>query len=283
VLFQCPVKDEGWLHLEADRPYSRRVSIAQQRKTPSMDQEKDTTFAFLRKLEHGLVDKLPAADRADAEIRRIVAEAKKDADQKHKSGPEYAFINHYVIPTVSELLCAEPGFSADRAKDTLLSEFFRYTGDVASASPARRVRHPFNKEALGLGTAGIMNRWKGLKQKNALTQSCPDFALTAPYKTVFEAKYFSAGSTAAAERTLVQCIFEAFLYLALPKLAATKTHPAWNYEHSCLVAYDASRHGTLQKAWTALPRTVRRGFWDGGNLYVMIVRGTSTSAGPPPA
>jgi hypothetical protein len=71
-------------------------------------------------------------------------------------------------------------------------------------------------------------------------------------------------------------IYQAFFYRGLPRLAATKRHPEWSYDYSCLMAYDASRTGTLTKAWTDLHPETRRSFWEGANVYVMILRGPST-------
>jgi hypothetical protein len=39
-----------------------------------------------------------------------------------------------------------------------------------------------------------------------------------------------------------------------------------------MLAGDASEEGSLQRAWEALPTKVKRDFWEGANIYVMIVR-----------
>jgi hypothetical protein len=76
-----------------------------------------------------------------------------------------------------------------------------------------------------------------------------------------------------AQRQLVTDIYQAFFYRGLPRLAATKKHPEWNYDYACLMAYDASPTATLISAWTALDPQTRRSFWEGANVYVMVLRG----------
>jgi hypothetical protein len=51
----------------------------------------------------------------------------------------------------------------------------------------------------------------------------------------------------------------------------------WGYDYACLMAYDASPTGTLTSAWTALDGRTRRSFWEGANLYVMILRPAATA------
>jgi hypothetical protein len=120
-----------------------------------------------------------------------------------------------------------------------------------------------------------MRQWKS-GRTNALKQSCPDIAIREPFpfKIVFEGKYFGKGNRVQAETALVTSVYQAFFYRALPYVPPHKTRPPWDYEYSCLLAYDASDDGSLQAAWKELPDTVRQGFWNGANIYVMILRGT---------
>ena len=67
-------------------------------------------------------------------------------------------------------------------------------------------------------------------------------------------------------------IYQAFFYRGLPSLPAAKKRPDWNYDYACLMAYDASTLGTLSSAWRDLPLQTRRSFWEGANVYVMILR-----------
>jgi hypothetical protein len=39
-----------------------------------------------------------------------------------------------------------------------------------------------------------------------------------------------------------------------------------------MLAGDVSEEGSMQRAWEALPGKVKKGFWEGANIYVMIVR-----------
>jgi hypothetical protein len=52
--------------------------------------------------------------------------------------------------------------------------------------------------------------------------------------------------------------------------------PERKYDYACLMANDASPEGTLSSAWTELHPQTRRSFWEGANVYVMILRGSST-------
>jgi hypothetical protein len=53
----------------------------------------------------------------------------------------------------------------------------------------------------------------------------------------------------------------------------TKTHPAWDYDYACLLAFDASAEGNFLYAWESLDTSVKKGFWESANIYVMILRG----------
>jgi len=72
----------------------------------------------------------------------------------------------------------------------------------------------------------------------------------------------------------VTSTYEAFFYRGLLYVPPKKLGPAWDYEYSCLLAYDGSDDGNLHAAWSELPDHVRKGFWDGANICVMILRGT---------
>jgi hypothetical protein len=39
-----------------------------------------------------------------------------------------------------------------------------------------------------------------------------------------------------------------------------------------MLAGDVSEEASLQRAWQAIPRAVKKGFWEGANIYVMILR-----------
>ena len=90
---------------------------------------------------------------------------------------------------------------------------------------------------------------------------------------MFEAKYFKSDSSTAARRELVTDAYQAFFYRSLPSDRTDDDRPNWCYEFSCLFAYDASTEGYLLDAWESLSPEVKVGFWEGANVYVMILRG----------
>ena len=151
-------------------------------------------------------------------------------------------------------------------------------GYFSAKSPIRAKKHAF-KKVIGASPESIYNAWSC---GGGLTQSCPDFAVTHPFphRIVFEGKYFAHGSTKYAERELVKDIYQAFFYRGLPQLDATKRHPEWNYDYACLLAFDASPEGSLKSAWNRLDPVVQRTFWEGANIYVMILGGEGEVAGP---
>lgn len=108
-----------------------------------------------------------------------------------------------------------------------------------------------------------------------LTQACPDFAICSPfpYHIIFEAKYFKGRSAVTAKRELVADAYQAFFYRALPTDKTKDKRPDWDYDYACLLAYDASPNGVLKDAWCQIDSQVKRGFWEGANVYIMIVRG----------
>jgi hypothetical protein len=163
----------------------------------------------------------------------------------------------------------------DLARHALLNEYYRSLPQYSIDTPCRTARHPFTKVFDGK-TETIYSRWLDPQGRPALVQSCPDFALREPfpYKTVFEGKYFPNGSLKYARKELVSNIYQAFFYRGLPPVPKNARGRAeWDYNYACLLAYDASPAGALRMAWNELPRPVRKGFWDGANLYVMILGG----------
>lgn len=230
-------------------------------------------LGFLNNLKRHLNQSLPVASDIRESVPRIVAEARASTDRKHKAFPEGAFLNEYVAPSISTFLQTEVGLTAADARRALLSESYRSIHDISSGSPARSQRHPFRK-ALGTSPQDIIEQWKGAGPGNSLVQSCPDLALRppSPIKVVIEGKYFSQGGKSAAATALANDIYQSFFYLALSKVPETRTHPAWDYDYSCLLAYDASREGSLVQACEELDQKVRDGIWGGANIYVMVLR-----------
>ena len=223
--------------------------------------QKNEAYQFLKKLEGELNSTLPSPADLQASIRTT------------PGIPEDAFLSGHVIPKLFDSMAKYNGMDATKARQALLSEYTTLRKEkICSDTPARRQKHPFAK-IMGASPATIMRQWTSGRD-NALTQSCPDFATRDPFpfKIVFEGKYFRKGGANIATRELVSSIYQAFFYRGLPYDGSKKNGPVWDYEFACMLAGDASEEGSLQRAWEALPSKVKRGFWEGANIYVMIVR-----------
>jgi hypothetical protein len=231
---------------------------------------KEDAYKFFAELRDFLNTILPGPKILRSEIEQAVQSAKTLHYEKPSSFPEGAFLNKFVIGNLHRFLMHNRQYSAEEAKRALLSESYRNQSQWASGSPVRSGSHPFSKVANASATE-IMESWRSNK---LVHRSCPDLALRlpSPYRTVFEAKYYCSSSPVAAERTLVTSIYQAFFYLALPRLPETATHAAWDYEYACVLAYDASDRGTLAETWEGLPNPVKLACWNGANLFVMILR-----------
>jgi hypothetical protein len=121
----------------------------------------------------------------------------------------------------------------------------------------------------------IFQSWTKVPSSLPLNQAYPDFCLRPPFpfKIVFDAKYFLQNSRSAANKALVEGAYEVMFYRGLPFANARNAQePSWDYEYGCLLAYDASDDGVLESAWDSV--RCKDTFWDGGNIFVMIVRGT---------
>ena len=236
--------------------------------------DKTEAYRFLSDLELYLNRKLPDYLSMSHQIPEIVKAAKEDPKQRHKVSSECAFLNYHVLPNLFNQVARWPGMDEEKARKSLLSEFYRNMREITSGTPARSVRHPFGK-GLGVRASNVMNQWRGQAKGGRLVQSCPDFALRNPFphKIVFEGKYFSKGNVGRAERELVTALYEAFFYRGLSYVPETKTHPAWDYDYACLLTFDASEKGDFLEAWESLDTDVKKGFWEGANIYVMILRG----------
>jgi len=228
---------------------------------------------FLESVEKELTSGTPSPMRMRESVREVVAAAKSDKTLPHMRQPENAFLYRYAVPIVFRQMQNVPGIGETEARQSLLSEFYRNLPGLCLATPARTQRHPFNK-VIGMQPKEVVAQWAGTRGA-ALRQACPDFAFREPfpYKIVFDGKYFSEGSLAAAQIALATNIYQAFFYRGLPYVPARKASPAWDYDFACLLAYDASESGTLKQAWDDLAGEVKQGFWEGANVYVMIVRG----------
>lgn len=240
-------------------------------------EDKQAAFDFLASLEEYLNRCLPGPAELEKQIQAIVGKSKGTAETPHTNFAEGAFLNRFVVPHLHEFLAK--GLGKEGARVALLSESFRRLPDYASGTPARSKRHPFSK-VVGIQPQTVIQRWRQPHAKS-LVRSCPDLALRHPcrHKIVFEGKYFAAGRGSAAETALATGIYQAFFYRGLPSIPKTAKHRPWDYDYACLLAYDATRDGSMQKAWNTIDEAVRsEGLWDGANIYVMILRGDWLSA-----
>ena len=183
-------------------------------------------------------------------IAEIVRTSKTSRTDLHKSFPEGASLNHYLLPAIHSFLSQLDGMDLDGARQSLLSESYREMREYASGTPARLSRHPFEK-VIGASAQSVIRRWKSA---NPTVKSYPDLALRAPcpYRTVFEGKYFSRGGTTAAETALATNIYQAFFYRGLARIREILRRPAWDYEYACVLAYDATPDGAMLEAWDGL-------------------------------
>lgn len=235
--------------------------------------EQITAGGFLEKLEETLNARLPKGASMNPIIRGMVAEAKTDNAKKHLKLPESAFLNHFVLPAVFEQLQTEAGLSVEQSREALLNEYHRSMPQFSRAGPIRPLRHPF-KKLLGSSPESVYREWRYPTKGDGLTQSAPDFALREPFphSILFEGKYYSTGSASYGAKQLATDLYQAFFYRGLPDVPETKKHRPWGFKYACLLAFDASRDGTLRAAWDALSAKIRKSFWEGANIYVMILR-----------
>lgn len=235
---------------------------------------KSVALEFLQTLHTRLNSALPSAPEMQEKVTELVEWGSSDARYRHLCSPEHAFTRGIALPRVHEELTETYGLSADDAREALLAEGWANFKSISTGTPARTARHPFDKVMVS-DAWSIYEKWMKKTPRLPLTQSCPDFALRppAPHKVVFEAKYFSSGSPTKAAKELVTALYQAFFYRALPPVESEKAR-SWDYDYACLFAYDASPDGAFNDAWEALDHDVKEGFWNGANVYVMILRGS---------
>lgn len=235
---------------------------------------KASAYEYLKGLHLELDQQLPGPSEMKKDIDETVVRAKGDSEMKHLNERELAFVNSVAAPLLFRSIVDFPGMSEDSARQAFLCESYRALPQYCTGTPARRLRHPFDKK-LSSSAQDVYKRWSGETSRVPLTQSCPDFAFREPfpYTIVFEAKYFHSDSGAAARSELVTDAYQAIFYRSLPSDRTDDDRPDWCYEFSCLFAYDASTEGYLLDAWESLSSEVKVGFWEGANVYVMILRG----------
>lgn len=235
---------------------------------------KSEALKFLQILHAQLNRRLPAAPAMQDRVSKLLELGRTDPEYRHLCSAEHAFTRGIALPMINEELTGTFGLSQADAREALLSEGWANFKSISSNTPARTVRHPFDK-AMASDAWTIYQKWMKKTARLPLTQSCPDFALRppAPHKVVFESKYFAGGSSNKAARDLVEDLYQAFFYRALPPTDNHQKRP-WDYDYGCLFAFDASIDGAFRDAWEALDQDVKDGFWDGANVYVMMLSGS---------
>ena len=106
-------------------------------------------------------------------------------------------------------------------------------------------------------------------------KQAPDMGITdpAPHSTVIEAKYFRGNTLDEAQKALANSVYEAFYYRALPNLEANDDAGPWSFDYGCLIAYDTTERGLLHEAWSRLASDVRKSFWTGAGVKVILLGG----------
>lgn len=183
---------------------------------------------------------------------------------------EEDFVNAFMLPTISDYL-RQSLSPADAVTAFLTESVDARRQGLASGTCAGAHRHLFTK-VLGVSAKTLVEMWWGVGKKKPLAQSCPDWAFRAPCHTVvFECKLFRKGGMDAAKTELVKSIYQCFYYRGQPKVPASGTHAAWDYDYACLVAYDASESGSLIKAWKCVNAKVEKECWNASNIFVMVL------------
>jgi len=211
--------------------------------------------------------------------RDLVEHTVRKLAKKTKDGAnwEEAFVYEFLLKNVhSYLLNIEKDVLGGRQpRDFILAESTRAKKEgMACGTPAKSSGHPFNK-TLGRNPGDLYLRWRGQDRKGRTAKFapvCPDVALLAPYRIVFECKYFNQRAAQPAALPLVEGLFQAFFYRAVPTFApgTTGLKHGWDYEYSCFLAYDATQNQRLGRAWDALEEIHKR-FWDESNIFVIIL------------
>jgi len=231
----------------------------------------ESAHAFLKRLEEFLSAKFPSHSAISEEFESFPGRPNGLSGGKAESyeGP---FFKKYVVPNVHKfLITKEEKLDPDKAKKALLAEGFVDLPDFASDTPASKERYPYKKNIVAT-LRNARNDW--WENKASLSNSCPDLALRSPceHRIVFEGKLFRNGGVEKAKTVLVNGIFEAFFYRGVPTLLRGKEQYSSGYDYACLLAYDASPLGALQKAWREMNKDVALSLWNQLHVYIMILR-----------
>jgi hypothetical protein len=228
--------------------------------------DKERCFKFLSDLQAAISAGLPAPDVVNAEVARLV----QARAERHVAFGEGAFLYTYIVPVVAREVRRVLGENGDAARQALAAESFKAVPDIASANPWRRIAYPFQK-GLGASPKEVVELWR--TEKGVVDKLAPDFALRAPFphKIVFEGKYvYRSVSVDKAAEMLTIDIYQGFFYRGLPK-SPGGNFADYDYDYACVVIGDATKDGAIKQAWETFHPRVRQSFWDGANIFVMIV------------
>ena len=240
----------------------------------SSSDRKRLAYDFLVGLERKLDSALPGQKTIKSLIPKIL-EDWKALPKSPMSIPENAFLYGCALPQIFDHMQTVNGIGAEEARQSVLCEYHACVPQFSSNNAFRRLGFPFKKK-IGITASELIGMWAKPLGSPPPNQAFPDLALRNPfpYKIVFDAKYFVANSKEAANKALVDGVYEASFYRGLPFAPSTGAgNPDWDYEFGCLLSYDASDNGYLKLAWDSVK--AKRLFWEGGNIFVMIVRGQS--------
>jgi len=233
---------------------------------------KERIETFLRDIQKYIGERVADSDRVESTVKAL---AKKT---KGGTNLEAAFVDEFVLKNVKTYLAQhESAVLGDKSpRSFILAESVPAKKELAIAcwTPAKQTGHPFYK-SLRTNPRDLYLRWSGKDRKARKTPFvpvCPDLALLAPYRVVFECKYFNQRATQPAVLQLVEGLYEAFFYRALPTFepGVAGLKYGWNYEYACFLAYDATPNRRLEQAWKEL-KQVRGRFWAESNIFVMIL------------
>jgi hypothetical protein len=257
-----------------------------------MIENKREAYDFFASLQKRLNSQLPAPDILQAEVLKRWKKPKDEkSEQERVANKENIFSYNFALPEIWNHVLSIDGIDAGSAKKSLRGEYYKKYLSFLSGNTRRSEGHPFGKQYpfennLEEKLTEIMDRWKKPKGSYAINESYPDLCLTDPFpfKILFEAKYFEGKDLAsteeerlaalvAAEGELVKGVYETAFYRGIPP-SFSEDKSEWDYDFGCLLAYDTSDGAYMQQAWDSVAS--KSMFWDGANIFVMIVRGSAS-------
>lgn len=231
-----------------------------------LEENKKTAFDFLKRLQIRLSDELPTG----GELSKQVRENQRNSSKKFNQ-PENAFIYGDVLPILHSLILEAVNGNIEAARQSLLSESWKAVSKISSGSPKRLIPYPF-KKALGSNAKDIVKLWQS--PSGVVSSLWPDFATRPPlpYKIVFEGKYSDGNvSESKAMEILASNIYQGFFYRGLPETKGEGDNGDYHYDYACVLIGDGTPNRILTKVWDSLDPKVKSSFWDGANIFVLII------------